>query len=311
MAPPPSQVEIEGVETDLPIHMNIAIMATLNVVRLTSRLLLPSKHGCRCSSSIAAQAKDVPKVQAKRKQKVVIVTEEEAAKLKKPANSHFVNLSEFDDDLVSKFVNCMMWDGKKALANNIMKSAFERVKEIQISKAQKSSDPETIELDPLKIFKTAVENSKPVIGCTTMKKGGKNYSSSSPSTLKTVCMPKYTCNTRTPFTRARVGSLFDIVNTQVMSMSDPKHAEPKNHKEPDKYTQVPTPLPESRRRFLAMKWIITAAREQNGPRDAKMHNKLAKEFIDAYYNEGTVIKKKTELHKVAEANRAFAHYRWW
>ncbi len=54
--------------------------------------------------------------------------------------------------------------------------------------------------------------------------------------------------------------------------------------------QVPTPLPESRRRFLAIKWLITAARDQSGPRDAKMYNKLDKELIDAYNNEVRLLK---------------------
>lgn len=180
----------------------------------------------------------------------MIVTEEEAARLQKATDSQLVRQSAFHDELVNKFTNCMMWDGKKSVAREIMRSAFERIKEIQLEKKHKSSEPEKVETNPLTIFYTAVENSKPIIGCQTMKKGGKNYS-------------------------------------------------------------VPTPLPDSRRRFLAIKWLITAARDQSGPRDARMYNKLAKELLDAYNNEGAVIKKKTELHKVAEANRAFAHFRWW
>eukprot|EP00794_Sanderia_malayensis_P008835 gene8835-9781_t len=182
--------------------------------------------------------------------KDVVVTEEEAARLQKAADNQLARQSLFDDELVNKFTNCMMWDGKKTVARGIMKSAFERIKEIQIAKKQSSSEPENIVINPLVIFYQAIENSKPIIGCQTMKKGGKNYS-------------------------------------------------------------VPTPLTESRRRFMAMKWLITAARDQSGPRDARMHNKLAKELIDAYNNEGTVIKRKVDLHKVAEANRAFAHFRWW
>lgn len=74
--------------------------------------------------------------------------------------------------------------------------------------------------------------------------------------------------------------------------------------------QVPTPLTDNRRRFLAMKWLITECRE-NKHRRTLMDEKLAQELLIAFSNEGPVVKKKQELHKMAEANRAFAHYRWW
>ncbi|XP_053309491.1 28S ribosomal protein S7, mitochondrial [Spea bombifrons] len=74
--------------------------------------------------------------------------------------------------------------------------------------------------------------------------------------------------------------------------------------------QVPTPLSENRRRFLAMKWIITECRE-NKHRRTLMYEKLSQALIEAFHGEGQVIKKKHELHKMAEANRAFAHFRWW
>ncbi|XP_007434143.1 28S ribosomal protein S7, mitochondrial [Python bivittatus] len=73
--------------------------------------------------------------------------------------------------------------------------------------------------------------------------------------------------------------------------------------------QVPTPLKISRRNFLAMKWMITECRE-NKPRRTLMHEKLSDELLEAFNNNGNVIKKKYELHKMAEANRAFAHFRW-
>lgn len=74
--------------------------------------------------------------------------------------------------------------------------------------------------------------------------------------------------------------------------------------------QVPIPLSENRRRFLAMKWIITECRE-NRHRRTHMYEKLSQELLAASAQEGNVIKKKFELHKMAEANRAYAHYRWW
>ncbi|XP_062976341.1 small ribosomal subunit protein uS7m [Elgaria multicarinata webbii] len=74
--------------------------------------------------------------------------------------------------------------------------------------------------------------------------------------------------------------------------------------------QVPTPLPDRRRRFLAMKWMITECRE-NKQRRTLMHHRLSQQMLQAFNNEGPIIKKKHEMHKMAEANRAFAHFRWW
>lgn len=77
-----------------------------------------------------------------------------------------------------------------------------------------------------------------------------------------------------------------------------------------KYYQVPIPLSENRRRFLAMKWLITECRD-NRHRRMHMYEKLSQELLAASVKEGNVIKKKYELHKMAESNRAYAHYRWW
>ncbi|XP_077183962.1 small ribosomal subunit protein uS7m [Paroedura picta] len=73
--------------------------------------------------------------------------------------------------------------------------------------------------------------------------------------------------------------------------------------------QVPTPLDERRRRFLPMRWMITECREN---KDMHIHlpEKLSNELLAAFQNEGPIIKKKHEMHKMAEANRAFAHFRW-
>ncbi|KAK3700882.1 hypothetical protein QZH41_012695 [Actinostola sp. cb2023] len=75
--------------------------------------------------------------------------------------------------------------------------------------------------------------------------------------------------------------------------------------------QVPSPLQPTRRQFFAIKWIVDAARKPTASKNARMHEKLAKELLDAYNNEGAAIRKKQDLHKTADANRAFAHYRWW
>jgi small subunit ribosomal protein S7 len=71
--------------------------------------------------------------------------------------------------------------------------------------------------------------------------------------------------------------------------------------------QVPVEIRESRREALAMRWVITAARTRSG---RNFSEKLAAELWDAYNNTGTAIKKKEDTHKMAEANKAFAHYRW-
>lgn len=75
-------------------------------------------------------------------------------------------------------------------------------------------------------------------------------------------------------------------------------------------SQVPVPLKDNRKRFLAMKWLITECRE-NKNRRTLMPEKLSQELLQAFKNEGPVIKKKHVLHKMAEANRAYAHFRWW
>ncbi|KAG7270714.1 hypothetical protein CRUP_000423 [Coryphaenoides rupestris] len=77
-----------------------------------------------------------------------------------------------------------------------------------------------------------------------------------------------------------------------------------------KFYQVPVPLSDSRRRYLAMNWMITECREN---RDRRMHvyEKLSQELLMAFEKEGNVVKKKHEMHKMAESNRAYAHYRWW
>ncbi|XP_055993853.1 small ribosomal subunit protein uS7m [Sorex fumeus] len=76
------------------------------------------------------------------------------------------------------------------------------------------------------------------------------------------------------------------------------------------FYQVPVPLGDQRRRFLAMKWMITECRKKK-PRRMLMPEKLARELLEAFHNQGPVVKRKHDMHKMAEANRALAHYRWW
>nr|KAF6296367.1 mitochondrial ribosomal protein S7 [Myotis myotis] len=77
-----------------------------------------------------------------------------------------------------------------------------------------------------------------------------------------------------------------------------------------RFYQVPVPLSDRRRRFLAMKWMITECREKKHRRTL-MPEKLSQELLQAFHNQGPVVKRKHDMHKMAEANRALAHYRWW
>ncbi|XP_054570321.1 28S ribosomal protein S7, mitochondrial-like [Eptesicus fuscus] len=76
------------------------------------------------------------------------------------------------------------------------------------------------------------------------------------------------------------------------------------------FYQVPVPLSDRCRRFLAMKWMITECREKKHQRTL-MPEKLSQELLEAFHNQGPVVKRKHDMHKMAEANRALAHYRWW
>uniref|UniRef100_F6VAR3 Small ribosomal subunit protein uS7m n=1 Tax=Xenopus tropicalis TaxID=8364 RepID=F6VAR3_XENTR len=162
-----------------------------------------------------------------------------------------VTSSVFSDLTVSKFTNMMMKGGNKVLACSIMNQTLEQIKRTQLEKYYKAPEEEraSIECNPYTIFHQALHNCQPIIGLTSVLRGGKSY-------------------------------------------------------------QVPTPLKENRRRFLAMKWLITECREHKHRRTL-MYEKLSQAILDAYEGQGEVVKKKHELHKMAEANRAFAHFRWW
>ena len=139
----------------------------------------------------------------------------------------------YDSDLVQKFINAMMWDGKKSVAARIFYDSMNLVQ-------QRAND------DPLKIFKRAVENSKPLLEVKTRRVGGANY-------------------------------------------------------------QIPIEVNTERRLSLAIRWLRDYARTRPGK---SMVDKLADELLDAANNRGGAIKKKEDVHRMAEANKAFAHYRW-
>lgn len=158
--------------------------------------------------------------------------------------------SPTQDETVNLLINYVMYDGKKTLARELIAKSFENIKRIQLEKYHKTKteeDKENIELDPKKIFHQAVENCKPLLYLTPIKRGGVKY-------------------------------------------------------------QVPVPISDKKAQFLSMKWLIMAAREKDSK--AKFPNQLAIELIDAANGTGKVVKRKQDLHKQCEANRAYAHYRW-
>jgi small subunit ribosomal protein S7 len=140
---------------------------------------------------------------------------------------------KYDSRLVSKFINSLMHEGKKSVAESILYVAFDIIKE----KTKES---------PLKFFEQAVENARPLIEVKSRRVGGSTY-------------------------------------------------------------QVPTEIRPSRRTALGIRWIIGYARQRP---EKGMAKKLAAELIDAAANRGASVKKKEDTHKMAEANKAFAHFRW-
>ncbi len=139
----------------------------------------------------------------------------------------------YNSTLAEKFINSMMWEGKKNTAQRIFYGAMDKIRE-------RSGD------DPLKLFKKAVENCKPMLEVKTRRVGGANY-------------------------------------------------------------QVPVEVPQNRRTSLALRWLILNARSRP---EKSMPEKLANELSDAANMRGGAIKKKDDVHRMAEANKAFAHYRW-
>ena len=153
---------------------------------------------------------------------------------KRRAEKRFVKPDpKFDDVLVSKFINTLMLDGKKSVAQKVIYSAFDIIEE----RTKKSG---------LEIFKLAVTNTQPLIEVKSRRVGGATY-------------------------------------------------------------QVPTEVRQERRAALAMRWLNSFSRKR-GEKSAAQ--KLALELIAASNNEGSSVKKKEDTHKMAEANKAFAHFKW-
>ena len=141
--------------------------------------------------------------------------------------------ARYDSQTVSKFINVMMYEGKKSVAERIFYGAMDLVE-------SRTNQP------GVNVFKQALANLKPVVEVKSRRVGGATY-------------------------------------------------------------QVPVEVRPERRTALAMRWLIQFARERN---EKSMAEKLAAEVIAASRGEGNAIKKKEDTHRMAEANKAFAHYRW-
>ncbi len=140
---------------------------------------------------------------------------------------------KFGDLVLSKFMNSLMYDGKKSIAEGIVYGAFDRV-------ARRGGN------DPIRVFHEALDNVRPDLEVRSRRVGGATY-------------------------------------------------------------QVPVEVRPDRSQALGIRWLIKAAR---GRSEATMDERLANEMMDAANNRGTAVKKREDTHRMAEANKAFSHYRW-
>ena len=140
---------------------------------------------------------------------------------------------KYGDFIISKFMNSIMYSGKKSVAETIVYGALSAIEE-------------KVKKDPVELFHKALENVSPNVEVRSRRVGGATY-------------------------------------------------------------QVPVYVRSERRQALAIRWLISAARARN---ENTMVGRLASELIDASNNRGTAVKKREDTHRMAEANRAFAHYKW-
>ena len=143
---------------------------------------------------------------------------------------------KYGSELLAKFMNMIMNDGKKSVAERIIYGALDRISEKGTAEGAQS----------LEVLEQALENVKPVVEVKSRRVGGATY-------------------------------------------------------------QVPIEVRPARRQTLAMRWVIEAARSRS---EKSMAHRLAHELMDAAENRGTAVKKKEDTHRMAEANKAFSHYRW-
>ncbi len=152
----------------------------------------------------------------------------------KPTATSFVGDPRFNSRLVAKFINCLMYDGKKATAQRVLYGALE-----EVGRKVKGKEP-------VEVFEQAVTNVKPQVEVRSKRVGGATY-------------------------------------------------------------QVPMEVPGKRQQALAFRWILAAARGRSG---RPMKLRLAEEIVAAFNKEGAAITTRENTHKMAEANKAFAHFAW-
>ena len=152
---------------------------------------------------------------------------------RRPAKREIIPDAKYGDLIIAKFMNSLMYDGKKSSAENIMYGAFDT---IQAKTKQ----------DPLAVFHEALRNVSPALEVRSRRVGGATY-------------------------------------------------------------QVPVAVRTDRRQALAIRWLLSAARGRN---EKTMVEKLSGELLDAANNRGNAVKTREDTHRMAEANRAFSHYRW-
>ena len=140
---------------------------------------------------------------------------------------------KYGSKVISKFINSIMYDGKRSTAERILYTALDKIKE-------------TKKEDPLKVFNTAISNVRPNIEVRSRRVGGATY-------------------------------------------------------------QVPVEVKTKRSQTLALRWLLEATRKR---KNKTMSDKLLNELMDASQNKGSAIKKREDTHKMAESNKAFAHFRW-
>jgi len=148
---------------------------------------------------------------------------------------------KYNNKLVSKFINCLMWDGKKSVAQRVFYDAMGI-----IEKKLKTQNSKLKTVEPLEVFEKAVNNVRPMIEVRSKRVGGSSY-------------------------------------------------------------QVPMQVSSKRQQSLAFRWIIQAAREKKAK---PMCERLASELIDAYNARGGAMTTRENIHRMAEANKAFAHFAW-
>ena len=141
--------------------------------------------------------------------------------------------SRYKSLILSKFINIIMFDGKKSTAEKIVYTTFDQIK-------KKTKE------DPIKVFNEAINNVRPNLEVRSRRVGGATY-------------------------------------------------------------QVPVEVNTNRSQTLALRWLLDASRKR---KNKTMSDKLFNELMDAYQNKGSAIKKREDTHKMAESNKAFAHYRW-